>query len=90
MVNQLVRQPLIPLALLTKGPDERHPSPPRAVDPSNAEAEPAGAGADAIEAERSWIDELAAALRELAQQSLGRADEDDTTLRQESADEPPR
>lgn len=86
MVNQLVRRPLIPLALLTKGPDEHHPNPPRAVDPSDAEAELAEAGAEAAtDAERSWIDELAAALRELAKQSSG---QDDDTTRREAPDEP--
>lgn len=88
MFNQLVKQPLIPLAILTMGADEQHPHPSRDADPRpDAEsASPAQTDtADAADADRTWIDELAAALRELATQGSG---QDDDTMRRETPDEP--
>lgn len=87
MVDQLARQPLIPLMQFSKGAGEQQPYPPRDADLSPETASPGqlAAGEElAAEAERSWIDELAAALRELARQSSSHDEE----TKREGPDEP--
>ncbi len=86
IVTQLARQPLIPTSMLFGATDELQPRPARDADP--LPDQPATGATDDVPTERSWIDELAAALRELARRSIGRTDDDEAT-EQESTDEQP-
>lgn len=71
MVNQLARHSLIPLTIFNVEPGEQNPYPSRDAGPQPDTNEPGTSltdEANAAESERSWIDDLAAALRKLARQ----------------------